>query len=105
QNRKERFEAVALELVEDNSGEDGTSYQLQATAADGAPLSAGAYRTGHQRRTIYRQSDDATEPRNFGVWLSQRCQVPFADLTKAEAKSKLLQALKEQLGPRGPRHA
>ena len=33
QNRTEQFEGVSLELVEDNSGEDGPSYLLMAVAA------------------------------------------------------------------------
>jgi len=99
-NRKERFEAVALEFVEDNSGEDGTGYSLMAVAA-GAPAWARSQITSKQRRTIHSQTGDPTEPRNLGLWLSERCQLPLADLTTAQAKAKDLEALKQQLAGSG----
>jgi len=70
-------------------------------APAGAALSAAVPGKGPQRRTIYHQSHDPTEPRNLGLWLSQRCQIPFADLTTAESKAKELQALKEKLAGSG----
>ena len=100
QNRTPRFEAATLELVEDNSGDDGTSYLLTAVVA-GAPARTRSHSAGQHRRTIHSQSDDPTEPRNFGLWLSQRCQLPFADLTTADAKVKDLEALKQQLAGAG----
>ena len=99
-NRTERFEAVALELVEDNSSENGTSYSLTAVAA-GAPARTGSQTTGKQRRTIHSQTEEPTEPRNLGLWLSERCGLPLADLTTAEAKAKELEALKQQLAGSG----
>jgi hypothetical protein len=99
QKRTEQFEAVSLEVVEDSSGEGGTSYLLMAVAA-GAPLRTHSHSAG-RRRTLYSKSDDPTEPRNFAAWLSQRCQVPFADQTTAEAKGKELEALKQKLANSG----
>lgn len=99
-NRTQRFEAVALELVEDNSGEDGTSYSLTAVAA-GAPRWTGSQTTSKQRRTIHSQNEGPTEARNLGLWLSERCELPFIDLTTAEAKAKELEALKQQLAGSG----
>ena len=99
-NRTPRFEAASLELVEDNSGEGGPTYLLTAVAV-GAPARASSHNAGKHRRTIYSKSDDPTEPRNFGLWLSQRCQFPFVDLTTTEAKAKDLEALKQQLAASG----
>jgi hypothetical protein len=90
QNRKERFEAVTLELVEDRSGDD-PSFELQAAAVGAAPLTGLRRTPTRHRRIIHSQSDGPTEPRNLGLWLSERCQVPFADLTTAEAKAKTWQ--------------
>jgi hypothetical protein len=99
-NLKERFVGATLELVEDSSGEGGTSYQLQAAAVD-VPPPASPPRAARQRRIIYSQSEDATETRNLGLLISQRCQIPFADLTTTEAKTQELQALKQQLADSG----
>jgi hypothetical protein len=98
--RAEQFEAVSLELIEDNSGEDGPSYLLMATAA-GAPPRARSRRAGRHRRVIYSKSDDPTEPRNFGVWLSEHCQIPLSDETTAEAKAIELETVKQQLANSG----
>ena len=99
-NRKSRFEAVSLELVEDNSGDGGPTYSLTAVAADASACTS-AHSAWKHRRTIHSQSDDPTEPRNFGLWLSERSQLPFADLTTADAKAKDLEALKQQLAGSG----
>jgi len=99
-NRTSRFEATSLELVEDNSGDGGPTYSLMAVAA-GAPARSGTHNAQKHRRTIHSQSDDPTEPRNFGLWLSERSQLPFADLTTADAKAKDLEALKQQLAGSG----
>jgi hypothetical protein len=99
-NRTPRFEAVSLELVEDNSGENGPSYLLMAVAT-GAPPGTLGRNAGRFRRTIHSQSDDPTEPRNCGLWLSQRCQIPFVDLTTAVAKAMELETLKVQLANSG----
>ncbi len=72
QNRTTRFEAVSLELIEDNSGDDGPSYLLIAVAA-AAPARTPNHNAGKHRRTIHRHGDDPTEPRNFGLWLHHRC--------------------------------
>src|SRR5262249_21562250 len=100
QNRTEQFEAVSLELIEDNSGEDGPSYLLMAVAA-GAPPRTRSHSAGQHRRVIYSKTDAPTEPRNFGVWVSERCQIPFADQTTAEAKTNELEALKQKLANSG----
>jgi len=89
-----------LELVEDSSGEDGTRYQLQAAAVD-APPQASPHRAAHQRRIIHSQPEDTTTTRDLVLWLSQRCQIPFADLTTTEAKTQELLALKQQLADSG----
>jgi hypothetical protein len=99
-NRTQRFEAVSLELIEDNSGEDGPNYLLTAVAA-GAPAWTRSQSTSKQRRTIHSQMNDPTEPRNFGLWLSQRCELPFTDFTTAQAKAQELDALKQQLAGSG----
>jgi hypothetical protein len=100
QNRTEQFEAVSLELIEDSSGEDGPSYLLMAVAAD-APPRTRSHRAGRHRRVIYTKSEDPTEPRNFGVWLSERCQIPLADETTTEAKAIELEAVKQKLANSG----
>ena len=99
-NRTTRFEAVALELTEDSSGDDGITYQLAAVAPNASPRPH-SHRAGRHRRIIHSQTDDATGPRRFGLWLSQRCQVPFADMTSTEAKAKQLEDLKQQLAASG----
>jgi len=99
-NRTQRFEAVALELIEDNSGDGGPSYLLNAVAP-GAPAWTCSQSTSKQRRTIHSQTDDPTEPRNLGAWLSQRCQIPFVDLATAEAKAIEIETLKQQLAASG----
>ena len=101
QNRKSRFQATSLELVQDNSSDGGPTYSLAAVAADAPARTINTHSAWIHRRTIYSQSDDPTEPRNLGLWLSQRCRMPFADLTTAEAKTKELEALKEQLASAG----
>ena len=95
-NLTPRFEAVSLELDEDRSGDDGTRYVLTAVTA-GAPPPTGVYASRKFRREIYSKSEDPTVARNFGVWLSERCQVPFADRTTWVAKQRDLVVLKEQL--------
>jgi len=100
QNRKQLFEAVSLELIEDISGDHGPRYVLQA-AASGAPPQTGWHRAGLQRRTIYSQSDDPAVPHGLGLWLSQRCELRFLDLTTAEAKVKNMEDLKTQLANSG----
>jgi hypothetical protein len=93
-----QFEAVSLELEEDNSGDGGPSYPLTAVAAAARPS---WYRTGRHRRVIFSPSHDPTEARNLGRWLSQRCQMPFADQTTAEEKTKQLAEIKLQLANSG----
>jgi len=100
QNRTTRFEAVSLELIEDNSGDDGPSYLLTAVAA-GAPARTPNHHAGKHRRTIHRHGDDPTEPRNFGLWLHHRCQLPFADRTTADARAEEFEALKQKLANSG----
>ncbi len=99
-NRTTQFEAVGLELVEDNSGDGGPSYLLVAVAANAPARTYRSY-VGKQRRIIHSQSDDATEPRNFGLWLQQRCQLTFTDLTTTEARQRDFEALKQQLANSG----
>jgi hypothetical protein len=99
-NRTQRFEAVSVELVEDHSGENGTSFLLTAAAA-GAPAWMRSQNTSKQRRTIHSQTGDPTEPRKFGLWLSERCKIPFADLTMAQVTAQELEALKQQLAGSG----
>jgi hypothetical protein len=99
-NRTRRFEAVSVELAEDHSGDSGPWYELKAVAAS-ARSETRPHQAWRHRRTIHRQPDDPTEPRNLGLWLSQRCQLPVADRTTAEAKSKELDALMQQLADSG----
>jgi hypothetical protein len=99
-NRTTRFEAVALEVLEDSSGEGDTSYLLYAVAAN-APPRPRSHSAGKRRRVIHSQTGDAIEPRKLGQWLSQRCRLPFADLTTPEAKAKDLEALMQHLANSG----
>ena len=101
QRRTFRFEAVSLELYEDNSGDSGPSYALNAVAANAPPLSV-SVKTGKQRRRIWARGSDPTEPRNLGRWLSERCQIPFDDQTTIEAKEKQFEAWKTKLASAGP---
>ena len=102
-NLTSRFEAASLELDEDRSGDDGPTYALIAIAvgAEGVSTPAYTYAARKSRRTICSQSIVPTVPRNLGAWISQRCQIPFADLTTAEAKGQQLAALKDQLAGSG----
>ena len=100
QNRTPQFEAISLELVEDNSGDDGPTYVLSAVAAGNSPDTG--WRAARQhRRTIWRKSEDPTEPRNLGLWLSERCGLAFTDLPKPEVKAIELEGLKQQLAASG----
>ena len=100
QNRTPRFEAGSLELAENHSGEDGPSYVLTAVAT-GVPPGTNPATTWKHRRTIHSHSSDPTEPRNLGLWISQRCQIPFTDLTTAQAKAIELEELKQKLAGSG----
>lgn len=99
--RNQRFEGAGLELYEDNSGDNGPSYVLNAVAANASPLT-NLYRAGKDRRRIWYQASDPTEPRNLGRWLSQRCQIPFEDMTTREAQTKQYEAWKTQAANAGP---
>jgi len=101
QTRTKKFEAAALELIEDNSGDNGPYYKLIALAAGAGPRPSNSYRLGKQRRVIYTEPNDPTEPRNLGAWLSQRCSVPLTDETTAEAKGKQLAEIREKLAASG----
>jgi hypothetical protein len=100
QNRTTRFEAGSLELAENQSAENGPTYVLTAVAI-GAPPRTNPATTWKQRRTIDSHSSDPTEPRRFGLWLSQRCQIPFIDLTTARAKALELDEMKKKLTASG----
>jgi hypothetical protein len=99
-NRTSCFEAVSLELVEDNSGENGTWYELNAIAS-GEQTTPRSARSRKHRRAVFRRNGDPTEVRNFGLWLSQRCQLPFEDRTTTEANARELDALVAQLANSG----
>jgi hypothetical protein len=73
---------------------------LIAVAAN-APPRPRSHTIGKHRRIIHSQSDDPTEPRKFGVWLSRYCKLPFADQTTPEAKAISLEELKQQLASSG----
>jgi hypothetical protein len=70
----ERFDGVALLLEEDNSGDNGPSYDLVVLAA--TDHRGGR---GKRRMTLHRDAEDPTEPRKMGLWLSRRCRIPFED--------------------------
>src|SRR5262245_47061159 len=57
--------------------------------------------TWKHRRTIHSDPHGPTEPRSFGLWLSQRCQLPFTDFTTAEVKAQEMEALKQQVAASG----
>jgi hypothetical protein len=100
QKRTPQFEAVSLELVADNSGDSGPDYQL-TVVAPGAPPRTVSHSIGKHRRVIYNQTDDPTEPRKFGRWLSHRFHIPFEDQTTEEAKAQQREELKRQLAGSG----
>jgi hypothetical protein len=99
--RTQRFEAVALELYEDNSGDNGPSYLLNAVAANAPARSSLSPGATKQRRCIYVDGNDPTGPHNLGRWLSQRCQMPFDDQTTTEAKARQYDAWKAQVAGTG----
>lgn len=99
-NAKRLFEAVSLELTEEQSDDDGPWYELKGVAAS-ARQPAGQCHPAKRTRIIHRKSDDPTEPRRFGVWLGQRCQIPLADLIAAEAKTKEFEATMKKLAASG----
>lgn len=99
--RTVRFEAVALELYEDNSGDNGPSYVLNAVAANAPARSSLTPGAVKMRRRICMDGSDPTGLRNLGQWLSQRCQIPFDDQTGAEAKTKQYEAWKAQVAGTG----
>ena len=90
---------MALELREDNSGEDGPSYELTAVAPNAPPRPN--FGRGKHRRLILSQSNDPTVARNLGLWLSRRCQVPLADRATRQMKTLEIEDLKRQLGDSG----
>lgn len=94
------FEAVSLELVENNSDDGGPSFVLNGVAA-GAPAEGTFQRVGKFRRAIYSRQGEPNEPRSLGLWLKHRCQLPFADLTSAESKAKALKEVIIQLESSG----
>ncbi len=84
-NCRRVFEAVALELLENNSRDGEPWYELAGVAKD-APAATDLRNSGKHRRVIHRTIGDPTEPRNFALWLSHRCNRPFLDLTTPESK-------------------
>ncbi|HUR47329.1 MAG TPA: hypothetical protein VMZ27_15715 [Candidatus Saccharimonadales bacterium] len=98
-SRTTQFESVALELREDNSGEDGPSYELTAIAPNAPPRPN--FGRGKHRRLILSQSNDPTVARNLGLWLSRRCQVPLADRATRQMKTLEIEDLKRQLADSG----
>ena len=101
QSRTKKFEAVALELIEDTSGDNGPYYELIAVAPGAGPRPPNSYRMGKQRRIIYSEPSDPTDPRNLGLWLSQRCSIPLSDETTEEAKAKQLAEIRQKLAESG----
>ena len=101
QMRTKKFEATALEVIEDNSGDDGPDYKLIAVAPDAGPRPSTSYRIGKQRRVIYSEPNDPTAPRNLGLWLSQRCSIPLIDETTEKTKVKQLAEIREKLAASG----
>jgi hypothetical protein len=100
QSHTRKFEATALELIQDNSGDGGPDYKLLAVAPD-APAPLQSYRLGKYRRVIHRVTDDPTEPRNLGLWLCRKLLIPFTDETTEEAKAKQLAEVREKLAGAG----
>lgn len=72
-----RFEAVAIDLIERSDGEAGRCFDLIAIALD-APSTPKDRRKAKHRRKIT-SGLTAESMRTLGQWLSQRCQIPFAD--------------------------
>jgi len=100
QNRTRKFEGAALEVIEDNSGDDGPSYHLIAVAPGAGPRPQ-SHSIGKSRHVIYSATNDPTEPRNFGIWLSRRCSIQLTDETTAEAKAKQFEEIKQKLSASG----
>ena len=101
QSRTKKFEAVALELIEDTSGDNGPDYELIAVAPNAGPRPSTSHRMGKERRILYREPNDPTDPRNLGLWLSQHCSIPLRDETTEEAKAKQLAEIREKLAGSG----
>ncbi|HEX4639008.1 MAG TPA: hypothetical protein VH170_05935 [Chthoniobacterales bacterium] len=101
QVRTKKFEAAALELIEENSGDNGPDYELIAVAPGAEPRPSHSYRLGKQRRIIYSEPNDPTAPRNLGLWLSQHCSIPLTDETSTEARAKQLAEIREKLAGSG----
>ena len=98
-NCKTRFEASTIELVETSSDEND-GFRLLAVAAGAPPSAAG---TIDKHRYVIESGVGAPdELRKFGHWLSQRCHLPFTNLTTPEAKALRLDELKEKLEKWGP---
>jgi hypothetical protein len=100
QSRTRKFEATALELIQDNSGDGGPDYKLLAVAPN-APALQQSYRLSKHRRVIHSVTDDPTELRNLGLWLGQKLSIPFTDETTEEAKAKQLAEVREKLAASG----
>jgi hypothetical protein len=96
--RKVRFEGVALVLSEDRAGKNGTAFFLKAVVAGTA---ADAPETWKNRKTLFSDSSDPSEPRMLGVWLSRKCGIPFDDQTTAESRAKQMEELKSRLAGSG----
>lgn len=79
-----KFTAVALKLVEPSDSECDAWDQLVAVAAD-APADLASQKKRKFERLIYRCGADPVDARKFGLWLTERCGVPFSDHTTAEA--------------------
>lgn len=92
--RKMRFDGVALELSEDRAGRNGTAFFLRAVVAGGEPSDPAEWR---RRKTLYSDASDASGPRQLGVWLSERCRIPFEDLTTPQAREKQMEELQSRL--------
>ena len=71
----QRFEAGAIELVENRDSESGRSYDLIAISIDAPATEKGRRK---YRRNIAGDSELASM-RSLGQWLSERCQIPFTD--------------------------
>ncbi len=98
--RSKRFEAVALELVEDNSGDSGPSYDLIGVAAD-APARGSFQNSRKQRKLIHSESDDSTVPRKLGLWIRHHSIIPFRDFATPEARREEQEAVRIQLEASG----
>ncbi|MCU0224481.1 MAG: hypothetical protein MUF27_10520 [Acidobacteria bacterium] len=99
----ELFAAGSLEIAESRDDDGDAWYELVALAPGAAAEGAAVTRprSRRERRTVLREIHDPGAVRALGAWLARETQLPLADRTTREARSRDLAALKQQLAASG----